>query len=212
MATTWNPADKSVNVVLTNGNLTATGITTGGNASLVRGTTSQTTGKFYFEVTAISRDINGSFLIGLANATQSLSAGINTTVNAVGCQMTPGNTGATLRNNVNLGNDGVSSTDTQIGIAIDLGALKIWSQRVPGVANWNSQGIGSANPATGTGGYSLAGFTGPFFICFQTGGAAPVDSATLNAGGSAFTGAVPSGFTAWDATGGISSSNFFFAA
>lgn len=50
--TTWNPADKQADVVLTNGNLTASAPSgTAGFDNGVRGTTSHTTGTWAFEVT-----------------------------------------------------------------------------------------------------------------------------------------------------------------
>lgn len=46
MATTWNPADKAANITLSNGNLTAAGITTGAARANVRSTTSHSSGTY----------------------------------------------------------------------------------------------------------------------------------------------------------------------
>src|SRR5262245_9189902 len=46
--TTWNPSDKTANITLSNGNLTAQN--TDGTNSAARGTTSKSSGKHYFEV------------------------------------------------------------------------------------------------------------------------------------------------------------------
>ena len=79
-----------------------------------------------------------------------------------------------------------------IGIALDVGAQLAWFRVAPS-GNWN--GSGTANPATGTGGLSLASITNvddcPLVGFFPGIG----ESATANFGDSAFSGAVPSGFT-----------------
>src|SRR5262245_8044916 len=49
MATTWNPADKTANITLSNGNLTATNGAAAGNT--VRATSGLGSGKWFFEVT-----------------------------------------------------------------------------------------------------------------------------------------------------------------
>lgn len=63
---TWNPADKAPNILLSNGNLTATGQTdTSGTWNSVRATLSQSAGKRYFENTYVS---GGGCVLGVASA------------------------------------------------------------------------------------------------------------------------------------------------
>ena len=69
---TWNPADKGVNVTLSNGNLTWTN--SGGAGVGVRSTISKTTGKHYWETT-ISAGTSTLFGIALGTASISTYAG-----------------------------------------------------------------------------------------------------------------------------------------
>src|SRR5262245_53474608 len=70
---TWNPSDKSANMTLSNGNLTAQCSVTGDTG--VRGTSSATTGKLYFEVTTDQTGIanGGDTGIGIGASTANLN-------------------------------------------------------------------------------------------------------------------------------------------
>jgi hypothetical protein len=85
---------------------------------------------------------------------------------------------------------GARSSGDIIGVAVDFTAQLIWYRVAPS-GNWN--GSGTANPATGAGGYSFsalgAGSLYPLGIIN-----ASSDALTANFGGSSFSGAVPSGF------------------
>jgi hypothetical protein len=88
---------------------------------------------------------------------------------------------------------GTITSGTVICVAVDIAAKLIW-WRLGAAGNWNNNA--SRDPAAGTGGVSIpnVGTTFPT-DCF--GGA---DTLISNFGGSAFTGAVPAGFTAgWPA-------------
>lgn len=77
-----------------------------------------------------------------------------------------------------------------IGVAVDFAAKLIWYRIAP-AGNWN--GSGTANPATATGGLNITSIaTGPLYALFSGGTS---DKITSNFGDSAFSGAVPSGFT-----------------
>jgi len=65
--TTWNPADKAAGITLSQGNLRATSTA---SLSSVRATTGKSTGKWQFELTALS---NGSWLVGLATLAANLT-------------------------------------------------------------------------------------------------------------------------------------------
>lgn len=72
--TTMNPSDKSALVSLSNGDLTATRITTGSTHAMARGTTSLSSGKAYYEFQGTHLDgPGGSPDPGIANSSASLS-------------------------------------------------------------------------------------------------------------------------------------------
>lgn len=183
MTTTWNPSDKAAGITLTSTNHVAT--SSGGNNS-VRGTTSHNTSKWYIEFNTIS--FVGSALVGLADSSQSLST--NTMSNAGGC------------NDGNNFNDGWVGAQVGMGgtvaghivsVAVDLDANKMWCRLDAG--NWVGDGSGTGDPVAGTHGADIhlrSGALFPFFFG-QNGGAV-----TINAGDSAFSESVPSGYTPWD--------------
>lgn len=188
---TWNPSDKSANVTLSNGNLTAASSTN--SNSTVRSTTSHSTGKYYFEFTSsdvITDTTNG---IGLANGSQSLSGAIgDATTNGVGCFFA-GN--GVLYNNTNLGSC-TTFVGSSIGnVAVDIGAGLYWA-RSNKLANWNNNG--AANPSSGSGGWPFT-ITGPLFIALTlkpSGGPATI-TITLNVGATAYDGTPSLGFGNW---------------
>lgn len=180
---TWSPIDIAPNVVLSGGNLTAT--TNTGSQGGVRCMNGYSTGKYYFEM-SFSSGSSSSDVLGLALASSSIQ--INLTSGTV--EITTN--GGIFYNGANMGITvaGVSAT-VKIGVAVDFGAKLVWFRASPSGA-WNAGG--SANPATGVGGQDITAIlTGPlypFWVAVQSG-----DSVTANFGASAFTGAVPSGFT-----------------
>lgn len=194
--TTWNPADKSAAITLSNGNLTATDTATE-DSDGVRSTTGQSAGKVYFEVTATTSSTD--WAAGLANSTfpLTLHAGLGGDGNGIGFY------------NVNppqyiYYNNGALATGTTAGasgdiiyFAADLTNHLLWvSSPVMRAAStpWNDSG--SANPATGVGGVSFTGLTCPCFITFND---EEPGAATINAGGP-FNGTVPTGFVAFQPT------------
>lgn len=183
MATTWNPADKNANIALSNGNLTAT---VGSSAhSGARGTTSKSSGKFYFEVTW---DAGGQCSVGIANTSASLSTRLGT--NANGWAAWSGGSNIWTNNGSAAGMTAMAVGNT-ICIAVDLTNGKFWA-RVNG-GNWNNSG--TANPATNTLGVAVtAGTYFPALSLFDAGGAV-----TANFGATAFAQTIPSGFSAWGA-------------
>lgn len=180
--TTFNPFDLN-GAALSNGNLTVTG-TSNGSGFGSRAITGFSTGKYYWEIT-VGVWASSSSVVGLAAATAAYSGGVGTTVMNKGgtISINGSGSGSTL---------GARAVGDTIGIAIDFGAGLIWYRVAPS-GNWN--GSGTANPATGTGGISLGALIGsilfPSFGPFVVG-----DAATANFGATAFSGAVPSGFTA----------------
>ena len=90
-ATTWNPADKSSQIVLSNGDLTATNNGATYTFHSVRATQSRTSGVRTYVVTAGARSGGPIGLVGFANGTQVLAAAIGETVNGVSYTNTSGN-------------------------------------------------------------------------------------------------------------------------
>ena len=195
--TTWNPSDKWSGITLSGGNLTATFVSQGG----LRAVDKQISGKSYFEITATN--FGGvTTAVGLAASTQGLTG-------------TDGSTNINARTVVIINNnfyvDGVSQGNllgaipngTLICVAVDLDNRFIWF-RLGAAGNWN--GNAGYNPATPSGGVSIAHFTKAFaaypYAYLTNAG----NAITANFGDSAFAGSVPSGFTSgW--TAGVTSPN-----
>lgn len=72
MATTWNPSDKSANLVLSNGNLSATSSASAGTWVNGRANDFLYSGKRYFEASVYSENTSGYFEIGFVNNTSNI--------------------------------------------------------------------------------------------------------------------------------------------
>lgn len=182
LAPQWNSADL-LNVTLSGSNLIMTGTGSGG-ARMLFGYTS---GKYYWEST-IGTWTNNNTACGIITASGSLaSAASGFTVATAAAK-----DGSVWVNGTKVGSAvlGARSSGDIIGVAVDFTAQLIWYRVAPS-GNWN--GSGTANPATGAGGYSFsalgAGSLYPLGIIN-----ASSDALTANFGGSSFSGAVPSGF------------------
>lgn len=190
--TTWSTTDKSASLTLTGGNLIAT---SGLNAQGVRGAHPKRTGRYYVEYTSTTTQNAGS-MVGFATAATLLITGqaasaIQFAANTTRAYDYFGNTSVS-------GSAGGFTTGSVVCCAIDLDAALVWF-RTGAAGNWN--GNAANNPATGVGGLNIsaAGLgrgidAYPYALMGQTS-----NSVTANFGGSAFTGAVPAGFTSgWD--------------
>lgn len=189
--TTLNPADKDSHITLSGNNLIATG--TAGWTSNVRAVASHgPTGKYYWECTcsAIAASQSG---VGVAIGGTILTAGIGTFMVAGMC-------GLSQQGNVFRGNAavltglGTITNGTVICVALDIANNLIWF-RYGAAGIWNNNA--SNNPATGVGGVAPFGAAS---VCYPMVGFGGADQITANFGGSAFTGAAPSGFNSgWPA-------------
>jgi hypothetical protein len=185
--TTWNPSDLA-NVTLSGtNNLTISAASANGGVRTIQG---WTTGKFYFEYTCTA--ITGANVIGVANAGAVLTAvagsGVGGAVINISGQIA-------INNTTVLATLGTISNGTVVGIALDLINQQIWF-RLGAAGNWN--GSSGANPASNTGGFSIAPLVAAaqaIFGLFATVSAA-TPTITANFGDTAFTGTVPAGFTA----------------
>lgn len=183
--TTWSATDFSTGVVISGGGLTAqNGAAT--SDSLVRSNTSKTTGKNYCECTMTSVNSEGAF--GIANATESLSNYLGQTNNSIGIYKS----GHVFLNGSNILNGPSFASGDTMGMDIDEAAALIWFRNNNAPTVWNAGG--TADPATGLGGISIAAVTGAHLICANMGN--QFGTVTLKAVGP-FGQAAPSGSSAW---------------
>ncbi|MBA7630057.1 hypothetical protein ES703_37565 [subsurface metagenome] len=174
---TWNPDDKSANITLSNGNLTAQAIAVGWKS--VRSTLGKSSGKWYWEVT-IDVLITAN-MVGIMTADGNLNSYAGS--DAYGYSYS-GQGGWKWHNGVNTAyGDSYAATDV-ISVALDLDNGKIW---------WAKNGTWQAggDPGAGTG-EAYSGLSGTFHA-----GCSPYTNGnkmTANFGASAFSYSVPSGF------------------
>lgn len=144
-------------------------------------------GKLYFECVATTVATNDA--VGLINS----SGVLTTAANGTG-KLSWLPAGTVEASGTSIGTAAAYASTNLLCIAVDLGARLFWG-RVGAAGNWNNSA--TANPATGSGGFSFA--LGPLapFVLFDTTG----HTVTFNFGSTAFTGSVPSGFTSgWPTT------------
>ena len=177
---TWNPADKSTNLTLSNGNLTASASS---SQVAVRATIGGSTGRWYWEVKGDS--LSSSYAaVGVLTMTALLDYGLGSSSIAPGVGYRPNGTLSSSTGSSVMACSFASGT--VIGVAIDLDSRVIYFS-VNGV--WQSAG----DPAMGTGGVALPSSGGTVFPAVSLGFG---DTLTVNFGQSAFAHAPPSGFTA----------------
>jgi hypothetical protein len=189
--TTWSATDKTAGVTLSGtNNVVAT--TSPSGLQSVRSIDRNITGKFYWEITLTT--IPGVFSTGLCPAATSLTTSLLNVGNLAIVVQVSGS-GAIDLNGASVGNVGATpAAGNTLCFATDVGAQLFWV-RLGAAGNWN--GVAANNPATAVGGASFAGFIGaavPLYAIVQSNAAASVF--TANFGDTAFTGTVPSGFTA----------------
>lgn len=184
-ATTWDSGNKGSGITLSGGDLVATG---SASNSVVKSTTSHSTGKYYYEAT-ITNFAGAEYLFGIASTGFSLAAGdMYTTTTA--CCVRAGD--AIYFNGAALSGFLAGTTGDVMGFAIDLDALLFWANRNGGA--WTNSG----NPAAGTGGASIAALSGgPWFAACCLPHATTFNVLTANFGGSAYGQTPPAGFGNW---------------
>lgn len=181
-STTWNTSDRT-NVTLSGGNLTATG-TTAGNGG-VRSVAGFTSSKYYFEYTCTTW-AGLTMTLGVANLSASLSAD---TTNAAAIYAGNGFIYVNNAQQFSPGSFSPANGDT-ICVALDLVGKLIWFRK-GAAGNWN--GTLNGSPAAGTGGLDISSIAGSAIYALMAHNAQAA-VITANFGGSAFVGAVPSGF------------------
>lgn len=187
VASTWNPTDAAA-MTLSGGNLVATSTS---SAAGVRAYLSQSSGKYYWEVTGTTWNSGGQ--VGIASAAANLATVAGAGVNA--CVVIP--SGAIYNNNSSTGDTLSSlSNGNVIGCAVDLGADLFW-MRVSPSGNWN--GSATANPATGAGGISISAWASGVLVYPLVAASTTGAVLTANFGATGYSGAAPSGFGNWPA-------------
>lgn len=185
--TTWDPANKGPNVVLSNGNLSVT-VTSGyaGAFQNVKALASASSGKKYFEWKS---DLQQTFgLPGICNGSQSMDGEfLGGTANSVGFVAD----GRVYVANVNVSTIQTYAQGDTVCVALDIGNQMIWFRTNGG--NWNNSG--TADPATNVGGIDISAVSGPYFPGGQINNDA--DAFTANFGATAYAQAIPSGFGNW---------------
>lgn len=188
-AVTWNPSDKSVNVNLSNGNLTAG--TSTASESAVRATASKSSGKWYFEVSITSAAIAGNGpSIGVANSSAALNNVIGIDVHgwSICKPHFTAHTGATIESHVTL------AAGQVVGVAMDLTAGKLWFAV-------NNTWINSGDPAAGTN-QAYSSVSGTLFPAVSVYSGSPGSVLVGNFTAASQTYTTPSGFSAYDADTG----------
>lgn len=191
---TFDASDHSANITFSGGNRTASysGTTTDAAARM---SSFKTSGNYYFEFTVNNTLTGGDAGGGVARSDATLSnianlASLSFIVYRSGnVWSNGGSSGKTLGS--------IATSGTIVGIAWSRTNGKGWARICPS-GNWF--GDAAANPATNTNGVTLpaAGGSGstPVATFGGSGGTNVPNNFTFNVGQSAFSGTVPSGFTA----------------
>lgn len=158
------------------------------------GTTSRTTGKWYFEMLA-------------GAASQDLAWGLAPVSASNGSIIGNSGQGIAFRNNTHwrigsgevLSGMGQPNSET-IGFAVDLTNSLIWIRRTSSPSSWFGNN-GAGDPVTGTNGFSISSITGVgLYLAFTSNQNGSAVSATMNAGASTFAATAPTGYTAWNSS------------
>jgi hypothetical protein len=175
---TWNPTDKEASITLSNGDLTASATS---SQIAVRATTGETSGHWYWEVTADS--VNGSSYasVGVLTMTGSLDFGLG---NSVAPGAGYGASGSFTSSNGNSASGCGFTSGSVVGVALDLSSRVIYFS-VNGV--WQ----GGGDPDAGTGGLPLGSGSDALYPAISMGYG---DVLTANFGQSAFAHAPPAGY------------------
>jgi hypothetical protein len=187
-STTWSPTDKTASVTLSGSNLVATATATDQAGRSTRSVTSGS-GKYYWEITPTTMSGFLNTHVGVVSGSVALSGFAAGHQGAVLARTGSGN----LYSNGTLvsGSAGVIAVGVAAGIALDMVNNRVWIRSSP-TDLWN--GNFGDNPATMVGGIDISSYIPTAFASYAL--ASSGDALTVNFGTSAFSGTVPSGFTA----------------
>lgn len=192
VASTFDPA-RTLSAALSNGNLTVTATSLGG---ITVSTSSRSAGKYHLEITVNSALVAEGSALGLVNPSGQIYYWLGSGANG-GFGVWSGGRFAvkTYFNDVGIGVTGGGSgwtTGDTVAFEFDLDAKLLWFKNYTAPYPWN--GSSTADPATGVGGISFSGLTGPYLFC-----ANPYNGAafTANFGATPFSVTPSSGFAPW---------------
>jgi hypothetical protein len=201
--TTWDGGTKNSNVALSGGNLVATQNSASGTWCDVRSTSSMNSGFVYFEFTETAYDGTNGIIVGLGDSSLGTANGVfpgnDTSSHSSGFHLGTGDIYFDNGGNTGQPAGPAGATGHVIGVACDFNRGLMWAKDITAGGNWNADA--AADPVAGTRGAAIP----PqdqfiFFAGVRTGGSS--DAVTLNVGATAFTGTIPTGYSAWDASTG----------
>lgn len=191
--TAFDPSNKSTHITLSGANLIATSGVGSTNATNVGSVASHTSGKYYAEFTLTTKAGGASTAgVGVGNGTFAPDGTFLGGTSTQSCALYDDGTAAGQTSGTLTGLSFVQGNI--IGMALDIGAKKIW-WRVNG-GNWNNSA--TADPATNTEGLNIGDVIDTnSTIKAYVEGEVNTDVWTANFGGSAYGAAAPSGFGNW---------------
>jgi hypothetical protein len=176
----WNPDDSHADIVLSNGNFTATKAVSNAWRS-TRATDGRYTGKWYWEVT-LGAQVNDNFMIGIGHDVTPITTYVGDDTTGYAYYALNGK----KYNSASADYGPSATTDDVIGVALDLDNHKIW---------WSKNGVwmASGDPANGVNqAYNISTwYTYPMLGLWGIG-----DDCTYNFGATAFVYTPPTGFNA----------------
>lgn len=182
------------NVFAFTGRLTIFG--NGAGIGAARSTTSRSSGRAYFEIQLGMVMTSDMTMVGIANASERLNVFTKASKNSIAWKWGSGD--------ISPCGDPASTCRVEaaaadvVAFALDLDKRRFWIRNLTTGSRWNADACTEQNPATDEGGYPFGILApGPYFIMIWVGSAG--DYIVLNPGRSAFVGAVPLGYSAWDA-------------
>lgn len=181
---TLDPSNKGANVTLSSNNGQANSSAGSGSA---RSLAHHLSGKFGNQFVIVNAGT--SVAVGIGNAGASLSAALGSDANSVAYFPN----GTVVLNGTTIATIATYATGYPMQMAVDLTNKLIWFY-VAG--QWNNSG--TANPATGVGGISIAGLNaGPYYVMAYLSGAAAEITANFGPVGGYILGPNPAGFGNW---------------
>jgi hypothetical protein len=160
--------------------------------SAIRALSSHSTGLYYYEVTPNVISGTGAWIIGIGNATASVSNFVGNDANSIGVTAA-GTIWFNSANPVPPSPVAPYTVGNTVGVAVDLTNKKIWFRTNAG--NWNNDVIANQNPVGNVGGAGFSTSTGPWFPMWN--GGAVNDQVTASFGATTYAQPVPSGFGNW---------------
>lgn len=185
---TWNPADKASSITLSSGNLVATkgGADSYGTVRATHGKSATDAGGFYYEVVISTGTTTPFIILGVANASQSLTGSVGSSVHGWSYYE---DTGQKFTNNVGAAYGAAFTTGDVIGVLLK--NSKIYFRK-----NGTWQNSADVDAETG---FAYSGLSGTLFPAISLyRGTAPSHVITGRFKASSFSGSLPSGAAAWE--------------